>query len=126
MSDAKIEIYRQRYEVWRHLDKLRVQMIQILIAVGSGAAVTVRLSPEFAGSSFWILIGGSVFAIAVVMGRVSDGIRANNKVLKEAGSAVGDIGIPDNSDLNKSFMHWLTLAIGAAGLGLIVKGAFFT
>lgn len=126
MSDEQLEVYRQRYEVWRHLDKLRVQMIQILIAVGSGAALTIRLSPETAGPWFWILIGGSVVAIAVVMGRVSEGIRANNKVLKDAGIAVGDTGIPDNSNLNKSFMHWLTLIIAAVGLLLIGKGVIAT
>lgn len=126
MSDGDVEIYRQRYEVWRHLDKLRVQMIQILIAIGSGAALTIRLYPETAGAWFWVLIGGSVLAISIVMSRVSEGVRANNVVLKAAGEKIGDTGIPDNSDLNKSAVHWLTLVICLIGILLIVKGVFLT
>ena len=31
----EIEIYKQRYETYRHLDRLRWQMLQIAIGVGS-------------------------------------------------------------------------------------------
>ena len=34
-EQENIEIYRQRYETFRHLDKLRWQMLQILVAIGS-------------------------------------------------------------------------------------------
>ena len=37
MEEEKLERYRQRYETWRHLDKIRYQIIQASIALlGAG------------------------------------------------------------------------------------------
>ncbi len=126
MSDGKIEVYRQRYETWRHLDKLRWQMIQFLIAIGSGTAIVIRVSPNLVGGWFWILVGTAVLALAFSMKRISEAIRGNGKVLKSAGAAVGDNDIPDVSDINKSVGHWMTLAVGATGIALVTKGIFFS
>lgn len=59
------------------------------------------------------------------MNRVSEAIRANGRELKAASEAVGDEGLPDVSDMNKSVSHWLTLLIAALGLALISYGFFY-
>lgn len=120
--ESKIEIYRQRYETWRHLDKQRWQMVQFLIAIGSGTAVVLRISSETVGGEFWILIGLAVFYIALSMHRVSEAIRTNGAVLRTAGDEIGDTSIPDVSDINSSVGHWLTLVVGGAGIVLIFRG----
>ena len=33
-TNEELEVYKQRYETYRHLDKLRWQMLQIAVAVG--------------------------------------------------------------------------------------------
>lgn len=57
VSDLKIEVYRQRYETWRHLDKLSWQLVQFLIAIGSAAAITIRVIPNAIDGLFWIFMG---------------------------------------------------------------------
>ena len=42
MTDENLEIYRQRYETYRHFDKLRWQMLQILVAIASATALLLR------------------------------------------------------------------------------------
>lgn len=125
MDDGNIEVYRQRYETWRHLDKLRWQMLQLLVAIGSASAIVIRVAPNAVSGWFWILTGAAVLAIALILGRISEGIRANGSVLKKAGEIVGDTDLPDTSDMNKSLTHWLSLIIGGVGLLLIGKGAIF-
>jgi hypothetical protein len=44
-QEADLEIYKQRYETYRHLDKLRWQILQIVVAVGSAAVLTLRATP---------------------------------------------------------------------------------
>ena len=48
-----LEIYKQRYDTYRHLDKLRWQMFQI--AVGSGSVVLAfgRGNPATLIGGFW-------------------------------------------------------------------------
>jgi hypothetical protein len=122
MNDQEIEIYRQRYETFRHLDKLRWQMLQFLIAIGTATALVIRSTPGPLDWWFFCLIGGSLVAISSVMFRISSGQRKNSVVLREAGEAVGDNGITDISNPYKTIGHWLMLAIGTLGLGLIVWG----
>lgn len=90
MSDQDAEIYRQRYETFRHLDRLRWQMAQLLVAVLSAAALIFRTSPDGVGGSFWAFLGLAFLTIAVVMDRISQGIARNGGVLRSVGERVGD------------------------------------
>lgn len=120
--ENEVEVYRQRYETWRHLDKQRWQLVQFLIAIGSGTALILRVTPDAANGLFWILIGSAILYIALAMNRISEAIRGNGAVLKSAGEAIGDTEIPDVSDMNKSVGHWLTITVGAVGIVLLTWG----
>ncbi|MCY3996752.1 MAG: hypothetical protein OXF07_11460 [Rhodobacter sp.] len=51
-SESDLEIYRQRYETFRHLDRLRLQMLQILVAVGT--ATTLVLKATSGPPEWWL------------------------------------------------------------------------
>ena len=91
----QIEIYKQRYETYRHLDRLRWQMLQI--AVGAGSLILA-----FAGGdsepNWWIFaaVGLLLIIFGSVMLRIGHGINMNGKVLSKAASAVGDVDIPSD------------------------------
>ncbi len=92
-SENNIEIYKQRYETYRYLDKLFWQMFQI--AIGSIAVVAAILKigdtsftiPIALISFLWVFIGGAML-------RQRDGIRTNHVALKKAADSIGDNDIP--------------------------------
>ena len=127
MTDENLEIYRQRYETFRHFDKLRWQMLQILVAIASATALLLRYTTGTLEWWFFCILGMSLLIIGLVMIRISDGIRANNKVLKKAAEAIGDNGVPV-SNLWKSVAHWISVLVMVLGTFLLGKSiwmAFF-
>ena len=115
MTDENLEIYRQRYETYRHFDKLRWQMLQILVAIASATALLLRYTTGTLEWWFFCLLGTSLLIIGFVMIRIGNGIRANNKVLKKAAEAIGDNGIPTVSNPWKSVAHWISVLVMALG-----------
>lgn len=112
MTDRALEIYRQRYETWRHLDELRWKKIQFIIAIGSGAMIVYRTVPNLADNwLFYTIVGISIFVIAIFLLRNSYAIIANGKVLKSVSDDIGDHYIPDVSRLTKSFTFWLSCVL---------------
>ncbi len=121
MEKKAAEIYAQRYETWRHLDKLRWQMLQLLIAVASATAFVIRSTAGPVEWWFFVLLGFALIIIAWVMLRIGQAIRQNAVVLKSAAEAVGDHGIPDTSNKWKSVAHWLAIIVMIFGIGLLLK-----
>lgn len=115
MPDENLEIYRQRYETFRHFDKLRWQMLQILVAIASATALLLRYTTGTLEWWFFCLLGISLLIIGFVMIRIGDGIRANNKVLKKVAEAIDDNGIPIVSNPWKSIAHWISVLVMALG-----------
>lgn len=124
MEDSEIEIYRQRYETFRHLDKLRWQMLQLLVAVASATALVLRSSKGPIEWWFYSLLGFSLVVISVVMMKIGTGIRTNSQVLKRVASNVGDTGIPDVSSSWRSVAHWLSVSVCIIGSALLVRSFF--
>lgn len=122
MTKSLEEIYRQRYETFRHLDRLRWQMVQVLVAVLSAAALIFRTAPDGVGGWFWVFLGLAFLTISLVMNRISQGIAANGEVLRRVGLQVGDEDIPETSNWRNSITHWLTVAIGIGGLACVIGG----
>ncbi|MBF2760694.1 MAG: DUF1772 domain-containing protein [Ectothiorhodospiraceae bacterium AqS1] len=120
MTEERIEIYRQRYETFRHLDKLRWQMLQILVAVASATAVLLRYKSDPFEWWLFFLLGALLIVVGVVMIRIGRGIQANNIVLKKAAEAIGDDGIPDLSNHWKSVAHWIAVFVFVSGVVLVV------
>ena len=103
MSDAPrvdpqqaTEIYRQRYETFRHLDRLRWQMFQIAIAAGSAIYVVDNRTGGPTRLAF-LLAGIVLFILAAAMLRIGHGIKVNNTYLARAGTSLGDDGIPTST-----------------------------
>jgi hypothetical protein len=118
------EVYRQRYETWRHLDKLRWNMVQFLIALTSIVAIALRFFPGGLGAWSWLLIGTSVISLSLAMNKVSQGIVANSEMLNSAGKKVGDTRLPEVSDQARSVYFYITVLVGVVGFILAMKGLF--
>jgi len=110
----KLEIYSQRYETFRHLDKLRWQMLQIAVATG---AVVLALGKE--GSSMpswwiWAAIGLVFLLCGTAMLKIGEGIRKNGVALHQAGKEIGDEEIPIPST------GWRSVSVWVAGILVII------
>lgn len=120
----QIEVYKQRYETYRHLDRLRWQMLQI--AVGAGSLILA-----FAGGGsepvWWIFaaVGLLLIIFGSVMLRIGDGINMNGKVLSKAASAVGDVDIPPTSKCWKSISFWVACFLILLGSVCVVSALYF-
>ena len=118
-----LEIYKQRYETFRHLDRLRWQMLQIGVGVCSlGVLAFARTFPE---ADWWIFAAvGPVLAIlGVAMLRIGHGVNRNNQVLRKTAEEVGDLDIPSGSKCCKSVSFWISLTLVVVGLFCIVLAA---
>ncbi len=116
----KLEIYRQRYETFRHLDKLRWQMLQIAVAAGS---VVLAFSRDGSSSPGWwaLLATGIILLIlAFAMVRIIHGIIKNGEVLHSIGNLIGDKSIPKPSWSWKSSSFWIVTIMAVVGVILIV------
>ena len=118
-TDNYIEIYRQRYETFRHLDKLRWQMLQILVAIVSATALFLRFTTDSMEWWGYFLLGLALVVLGFILNKINIGIRNNGAVLKNVAEAIGDSGIPDVSNRWKSVAHWITVFVFISGLFLI-------
>lgn len=118
------EIYNQRYETFRHLDKLRWQMLQLLIAIASATALVLRSTTGEIEWWFFILLGVALTILSFVMLRIGEGIRNNASALKLAADAVGDHGLPNVSNKWKSVAHWIAIMVMSAGVSFITTAIY--
>ncbi|MGR3290042.1 MAG: hypothetical protein ACU0C9_02435 [Paracoccaceae bacterium] len=118
-SENTAEVYRQRYETFRHLDKLRWQMLQILVAIGTATALVLRATPGAPEWWFYALIGGSLVMIGWIISKINQGLRKNQLALQAAAETVGDMNIPNVSNKWKATSHWLSIGTSALGAFLL-------
>ena len=88
-----IEIYKQKYENFRHFDKLRWGAVPLTFA----AAGLFSISRDAQGNpTWWVLIVFGVFALITAwsMRRVNLGIEMNRRVLQEVATMLGDNSVP--------------------------------
>ncbi len=119
-STDRLEVYRQRYETYRHLDRIRWQMLQIAIAVG---ALVVTFGGRGADGPEWWVIGGAgwlLCTLAVVMLRINGGITKNQQELAKAAVKTGDAGIPPIADWWKRSSFWVAASVFALGAVCLV------
>ncbi len=119
-KENNIEIYRQRYETFRYFDKLRWQMIQILVAIFSATVLIIRLTGDDLQWWFYLAIGVSLVLLSWVMHNVNAGLKDNSIVLSKAAQAIGDDGIPDVSKKSTSVSYWITIIVGIVGIVMII------
>lgn len=116
------EIYRQRYETFRHLDKLRWQMLQIAVAAGSLSLALGRGTEAKSQNWVFFIVGLVLLVLGLAMERIRSGITMNNIALKEAGAAIGDHAIPPPSTRLSSYSAWVAYVVMAMGVGSIAYG----
>ncbi len=124
MNEKNLEVYRQRYETFRHLDKLRWQMLQILVAIGTATTLILRSTSGPLGWWFFVFLGLALLVLAFAMHKINHGLRKNGKVLKIKGEAVGDTEIPNVSNTIKSISHLLVLIVMSSGVVLLAYGLY--
>ena len=97
-----LEIYKERYAVWRHLETLRWTLSGISMAVLAGTVSIIQNAAKF---QTWpvLLVSGLIFLmIAYSFSRISLGIVRNGQVLRRAGEIIGDDLIPVASNSMKT------------------------
>ena len=106
-DDKILEIYKQRYATFRHLDRLRWQLLQISVGVISLALVFTANSSV--SPAWWALSGlGVMFIIfGLVMERIRLGLNKNNEVLRNVAIQIGDKDIPTISEPWRSIACWI-------------------
>lgn len=123
MSDPnQLEVYKQRYETYRHLDKLRWQLLTVLGSIFSAAAIVLRATSGPTEWWFSLALGVSLLFIAWLIFRINTGIIQNQKVLRKAGQAIGDDAIPDVSNRWLAASHWLVMVSGLSGIAFVLWG----
>jgi len=117
------EIYRQRFETFRHLNQLRGQMLRIAVGVGS-LALALGSSAKAAPAGWVIQIGGIVLIVlAAIIEQINESMRANHKVLNLVGKVVGDTTIPATFRRSTSVAFWVVVLLGLLGFGCLIWGA---
>jgi len=116
VTNGELEIYKQRNETFRYLDRLRWQMLQIAVIVGSLilASGTEKFEPER-----WVFVVAGVLLtiFGITMLKIRHGINKNNQVLRKAAAQVGDTEIPDPANWWKSIGWWISFAL--IGIGVL-------
>ena len=119
----KLEIYRQRYETYRHLDRLRWQMLQIAVGAGSLILAFARDGRE---PNWWVfaIVGLLLTIFGVVMLKIGHGINMNSQVLSKAAAAVGDDDIPQVSKWWENVSFWVALTLIVLGVLCFLNAPF--
>ena len=119
-----LEVYKQRYETYRHLDRLRWRIFHISVVAGSLALAFAGDSSTSVSPSWWafIAVGALLFASGFVMLRIGKGIHMNGQVLSKTAALIGDTDIPPVSKWWKSVSSWIAVILVFLGLVLIGIG----
>ena len=118
-----VEVYKQRYETFRHLDKLRWQMIQIAAPTVAGI-LAIGVQQSLTGLWWiWATIGSVLTVLGVSMDRINRGIVRNNIPLAEAAKSVGDSGSFSHTNRFRSVASWIGWMMIAFGIVFFVKSA---
>ena len=111
-----LEIYKQRYDTFRHLDRLRWQMFQIAVITAS-LVMGIKGEPlANLHGVIWVGMGTLFVFLGFAKLKISEEIMRNYFALKDSGRKIKDTYIPDGTKSG------ITSAITAA---LLVTGYIF-
>jgi hypothetical protein len=120
-KEEQLEVYRQRYEVFRHLDTLRWQLFQTAIAT-AGIVLALGKDSIAAGSTwFWGAIALIFISIGLGKLRINYGVNCNNKMLKEVAEKIGDSKIPVRERWYTGVSNYTSIAMVLVGLSALVQ-----
>ena len=119
-SEIALEVYRQKYEVFRHFDSLRWQIPTFTLGAGSLLlALAVGKDKQPAWWSFFVFGLLCLFSSFAVF-RVRKGIEKNHDALDAAAKYIGDTTIPTPPKHGATW--WLSVMLMLFGLALILAG----
>ena len=119
-DEAALEIYRQKYAVFRHLDALRWQIPTFTLGAGSLLlAFAAEPNKPPARWSFFVFAFLALFSSFAVY-RVRKGIHKNHAALDAAARVVGDRNIPKPSRFGATW--WLSVILVLAALTSLALG----
>jgi len=115
-TTEELEIYKQRYDTYRYLDRLRWEMLQI--AVGAGSLILAFGKERSSGPDWWALciVGLVLIIFGLVMERIRHAITMNGQVLRGVAAQVGDTDIPQITNWRKSISFWIAFTLMCLGL----------
>ena len=118
-KDARLEIYSQKAQTFRHFDSLRWQVPGLVFAVG-GALFGFGGEKDSGLPHFLALAMYGVFALAgsFAMRRIRFNLRMNNLELRRFAMSLGDYGIlpPPRMKSASTVMHALLAIVGFGAL----------
>ena len=115
-----LEIYRQKYEVFRHFDKLRWQIPTFTLGAGS---LLLAFAPRKGEQPAWwsfVILGILLFFSSFAVFRVRMGIFKNHSALDAAAKAIGDTTIPAQPKYGATW--WLSILLMLAGFASVTVG----
>ena len=123
---CNLEIYRQKYEQFRHLDRLRWQAPGLVFVSGAAllaVAGNCRWLPPQIPLSFFGLIS---LLSAYMTYRIALGITFNRNVLAEVAERIGDHDVPPNiAGLGASLIfRCFMIAVGISALAMALAIAW--
>ncbi len=95
--EIALEIYRQKYENFRHFDKLRWQSPGIGLATGSAVLALARESDGLPAWWALLIFGGFSILIFFVMFRIRKGLEKNRDALDTVARIIGDESVPETT-----------------------------
>lgn len=106
-NNKTLEIYKERYATFRHLDRVRWQLLQI--SVGAVSLALVFTANDNVSPAWWAFLGlGLMFIIfGMAMEKIRKGLNKNNEVLRNVATQIGDEGIPPVSKPWQSIACWI-------------------
>ena len=122
-TNEELEIYKQRYETFRYLDRLRWQILQIAVVI---CALILGFGKNGTKPESWVFVPVGVLLIIFgwTMLKIRTGINKNNQVLKKFATQVGDTDIPPVSKWWKSIGCWIPLVLIFLGLICLLIAIF--
>ena len=122
-ASKELEIYKQRYETFRYLDRLRWQILQIAVVI---CALILGFGKDGTKPESWVFVpvGVLLTIFGLTMLKIRHGINKNNQVLQKFAIQVGDTEIPPVSKWWKSVGCWIPLALIFLGAICILIAIF--
>ena len=90
-------IYEQRYETYRHLDKLRWFIFQIAVSI---VGIIISLFSHL-NESVILGVGLILLSTGLIMSKINHGIDTNNVSLRKVAIKIGDKWIPNIHNRHK-------------------------
>ncbi len=118
-TSRRIEVYKQKYENFRHFDKLRWQAPGIALAIAAGVvAFSAREGTSPRMLSILLLVLGTLTCLcAFTMWRIGAQLEANREILDKAAKLVGDNDIPGRTRFFRSATWYFQLFLWLVGGG---------